>query len=150
MGNIFACRELSREKLYLQLFPHSAPCVRLSSHTALHRRNFHSFYLDNLKFINKYLYLVHQIGIYRTKLAIRPAMPTNEQAIPPIRVCTLYNSEGSLEALDFQLSVMLYTTSGKHNINTPTINKKILPKIIIQSHSFVKFKFVYMFIITYT
>ena len=85
--------------------------------------------------------LVRQIGIYRTKLTIRPAMPTIEQAIPPIRICNLYNPEGSLEALDFQLSVMLYTTSGKHNISTPTINKKILPKIITQSHSSVKFKY---------
>ena len=69
-------------------------------------------------------------------------MPTKEQAIPPIRICILYNPEGSLEALDFQLSVMQYTTSGRHNISTPTINKKILPKIIIQAHAFVKSRFV--------
>ena len=68
-------------------------------------------------------------------------MPTKEQAIPPIRICILYNPEGSPEASDFQLSVMLYATLGKHNISTPIINKKILPRIIIQSHSFVKFRF---------
>ncbi len=83
-----------------------------------------------------------QIGIYNTKQAINPAMPTNEQATPPIRICILYNPEGSLEALLFQLSVMLYITAGKNNINNPATNKNILPNISIPSHSFVKFKFI--------
>lgn len=83
-----------------------------------------------------------QTGIYKIKLEIIPALPTKEQTIPPIRICILYNPEGSLEALDFQLSMMPYTTSGKHNISIPTINKKILPGIIILSHAFAEFSFV--------
>lgn len=56
-----------------------------------------------------------------------PAIPTKEHAIPPIRMLILYIPEGSPEELDFQLSVISYTTSFIHNndITNDTINNDI-------------------------
>ena len=67
-------------------------------------------------------------------------MPTNKQHTPPKRVWMMYHREGSPAEELFQLSVISYISWGKKSITAPINNAKILPKIIIQSHSFAKFK----------